>query len=286
MEQLEFRGMQERYYDITEAHQKTFQWIYERPDLKFVQWLQGGSGVYWITGKAGSGKSTLMKYISQDQRTRHYLLADVKNVLVSAFFFHDRGQNPLLKSQEGLFRAILYSILSNYPKLIHLVLPSRYEKLKKDLRSGKQHSSTPTWSMEELRSGFKAIISQSQMRLNLCLLIDGLDEFSGRYEDIVDTLNNLLPTAPDSHVRVQMCLSSRPLPVFEESYSPHTHLRVQDLTADDIKLYVTTKLNKIPRAAYLLAEDPATTDLIINEILEKAQGVSTASHIHARKHTS
>ncbi|KAI0167217.1 hypothetical protein BJ166DRAFT_229544 [Pestalotiopsis sp. NC0098] len=265
--------MQERYYDIAEAHQKTFEWIYERTDLKFVQWLQDGSGVYWITGKAGSGKSTLMKFISQDQRTRHYLPADIENVLVSRFFFHDRGQNPLLKSQEGLFRAILHSILSKYPGLIAIALPSRYERLKKVVQSGQQHSSHPAWSTNELRSGFEAIVSQSQIPLHLCLLIDGLDEFSGYYEDIIDTLKHLLPTAADSHVRVQMCLSSRPLEVFEESYSQHTHLRVQDLTEYDIKLYVTTKFTNIPRRADLLTEDPTTTNLIINEILGKAQGV-------------
>lgn len=28
-----------------------------------AQWLESGSGVYWVCGKAGSGKSTLMKHI-------------------------------------------------------------------------------------------------------------------------------------------------------------------------------------------------------------------------------
>lgn len=283
MYQLEFDDMEERYYDIAEAHQKTFEWIYKRTDLKFVQWLQGGGGVYWITGKAGSGKSTLMKFISQDQRTLQYLPADTGNVLVSKFFFHDRGQNPLLKSQEGLFRAILHGILSKYPELIAVSLPSRYEKLRRLVQSGQQRSSAPTWSTNELRSVFKAIVSQSQTRLHLCLLIDGLDEFSGHYEDIIDTLKYLLPTTVNSHVRVQMCLSSRPLEVFEESYSQYTHLRVQDLTADDIKLYVMTKFGEITRRPDLLTEYPNTTDLIIKEIIEKAQGVRIPSRIDTCK---
>lgn len=273
--------MKEREYNIAEAHQKTFHWIYERPDLGFVQWLKSGTGVYWITGKAGSGKSTLMKFIYQDQRTYRNLPSDAENTLVSGFFFHDRGQNPLLKSQEGLFRAILHSILSKYRQLIPIALSSRYEGLKRYVRYAQQpsHLDVESWSISELRSGFKAIVSQSQMRLHLCLLIDGLDEFSGQHDDIIDALRNLLPTAPHPYIRIQMCLSSRPLAVFEESYSQHTHLQVHRLTRDDIKLYVTTKFNSVSQMAGLLAKDPTTTNLIIEEILFKAEGVSITYRI-------
>lgn len=35
----------------------------------FVAWLEEGDGLYWIAGKAGSGKSTLMKYIASHPST-------------------------------------------------------------------------------------------------------------------------------------------------------------------------------------------------------------------------
>lgn len=134
------------------------------------------------------------------------------------------------------------------------------------------------WSMTELRAGFNAIVSQRHLRLHLSLLIDGLDEFAGRHQDIVDTLADLLPTSDDSYVRVQLCLSSRPLVVFEKSYLRHLHLKVQDLTAADIKIYVTTNFNKIPELRDLLIKDPTRTNQIVEEILLKAEGVSVTPY--------
>lgn len=69
LSELRFDGMDERYEDIADAYRKTLQWIYEKPNLNFVRWLNGDHGVYWISGKAGSGKSTLMKFLCQDRRT-------------------------------------------------------------------------------------------------------------------------------------------------------------------------------------------------------------------------
>ena len=173
--------MNERYDDIAEAHKQTFRWIYERRELKFVDWLKAGKGIYWITGKAGCGKSTLMKLLFEDNRTLESLPKDIENTSLSSFFFHDRGQNPLLKSQEGLYRAILYSILSEYRQLIPITLPRRWEAMRRGMLSGGSfyNPMMASWSTTELKEGFKAIASQKVLRLRLCLLIDGLDEFFG-----------------------------------------------------------------------------------------------------------
>jgi ATPase subunit of ABC transporter with duplicated ATPase domains len=72
MDKLHFTRKDDRYDDIVAAHQKTFDWALEShaddtiswPSL--AHWLRQDDGVYWISGKAGSGKSTLMKYLYQD----------------------------------------------------------------------------------------------------------------------------------------------------------------------------------------------------------------------------
>ena len=265
--------MNERYEEVAEAHTQTFRWIYERPELQFVDWLKAGKGIFWITGKAGCGKTTLMKFLFEDPRTNASLPRDIENISIASFFFHERGENPLLKSQEGLFRAVMHSILSNYRQLIPVALPRRWEMMKQNVLSGGNHMRMPNWSMAELKLGFKALVSQKFLRLRLCLLIDGLDEFSGQHQDIVDALEDLLPLSDDSYVHVQLCLSSRPLVVFEKAYLQYPHIRVQDLSADDIKIYVTTNFKKISELRDLLTKDPVTTKLIIDEILLKAEGV-------------
>jgi predicted ribonuclease YlaK len=75
---LQYAGMDDRAGRIVEAHEETFQWIYEKPrsDTRqwscFRTWLESDEQLYWITGKAGSGKSTLLKYLCDDpgQRVR------------------------------------------------------------------------------------------------------------------------------------------------------------------------------------------------------------------------
>ncbi|KAL2064627.1 hypothetical protein VTL71DRAFT_3764 [Oculimacula yallundae] len=273
LSQLEFSGMSERYDEVAEAHKTTFQWIYERPELGFVDWLRSGTGTYWITGKAGSGKSTLMKYLFQDSRTRSHLPKHNSDSLVAGFFFHDRGHNPLLKSQEGLFRAILHEILSTFTSLIALAVPERFDSVKKDLQNDKTFSRTLHWEMKELRAAFKAIVCQEQLPLHLCLMIDGLDEFSGEQKFIIDTLSDLLLSPASSAVRVQLCLSSRQLNNFENAYSTCPHLRVQDLTAGDIKSYVESTFKSVPELRQLMSDDPTTSENIVQQILVKAEGV-------------
>lgn len=42
-----------------------------RPTLVFfLNWLSDGNGIFHITGKLGSGKSTLMKFLCDHERTK------------------------------------------------------------------------------------------------------------------------------------------------------------------------------------------------------------------------
>jgi len=65
---------------ISPLHFKTLHWIYEPPrdgikwdDLS--EWLRSGSGMCWISGKAGSGKSILMKFVHSYPNTKQRLEA-------------------------------------------------------------------------------------------------------------------------------------------------------------------------------------------------------------------
>jgi hypothetical protein len=56
--------MTDWYEEILPAHKSTFEWVFRSPETKapwsnFAKWLETGSGIYWMNGKAGPGKSTL-----------------------------------------------------------------------------------------------------------------------------------------------------------------------------------------------------------------------------------
>ena len=56
---LQFREMENRYEQISQAYQKTFEWVF-RPSIpgtawaNLASWVMSADPLYWITGKAGT----------------------------------------------------------------------------------------------------------------------------------------------------------------------------------------------------------------------------------------
>jgi predicted ATPase len=136
---LAYPEMTFRYERIVEAYPTTFEWVFRDPTAdqlpwsSFSDWLETGDGVYWINGKAGSGKSTLMKHIFDSQRTRKCLATwantsetdDDRPLCFATFFFWNSG-TPEQKSQVGLLRSLLYQVLRTCPKLVAVILPDAW----------------------------------------------------------------------------------------------------------------------------------------------------------------
>src|SRR6185295_2739520 len=113
---IPFAGMGCREPQITTAHSNTFQWVFEPTDInsrspnlsKFAVWLQGDHPIFWISGKPGAGKSTLMKFISSSPTTAQLLEqeANTKVAFTASFYFWISGL-ALERSLEGLVRTLL-----------------------------------------------------------------------------------------------------------------------------------------------------------------------------------
>jgi hypothetical protein len=133
---LTFRMMCEREAEIDGTYEQTFNWIFEDPKARgkpwanFQKWLREDSGCYWVEGKAGSGKSTLMKFISANPKTQELLKewAGECELMTGSYFFWLAGTS-LQKNQEGLLRALLHTILSKRRGLISRVFPKLYDIL-------------------------------------------------------------------------------------------------------------------------------------------------------------
>lgn len=147
LKDLQIKISRPRYDDVVEAHEDTFHWIFEQPDedaLKaskriwsdFTGWLRGGSGVYWVSGKPASGKSTLMKYVVSHERT-HELLQEWSakfpdgygsHLCTAKFFFWSSAGEKNQSSQVGLLRSILHEVCSEYPHLLPTAFPDLWSK--------------------------------------------------------------------------------------------------------------------------------------------------------------
>jgi hypothetical protein len=115
---LRFPTILERQGEIAIAYKSTFKWLFEecqpltRPWSNFKQWLKTSNGVYWINGKAASGKSTLMRYIlEQDQtQTAIKIWAGQAGLVTASFFFWNSGELEQ-KSHKGMLGSLLFQVL-------------------------------------------------------------------------------------------------------------------------------------------------------------------------------
>lgn len=86
--------MHQRFESVTKAHEQTSDWLFDDHDVQFVSWLQDiETSVFWISGKPGSGKSTLMRYTLRSSKLVHTIQQAVETqpYVLGNSFFHDRG---------------------------------------------------------------------------------------------------------------------------------------------------------------------------------------------------
>ena len=268
---LTFPTMNSRYQGIDDAHAKTFDWIFQPPKSKtrpwsdFSEWLLSGDGIYWINGKAGSGKSTLMRYICEDDRTQSLLkkwASSTGNLLTASFFFWKSGSSEQA-SQFGLLCSLLFTLLEQRRELIQSVFPGEWRLFEQVSHT---QESPPTWTARQLRTGLTRFF-QLDLGTRVCIFVDGLDEYDGDPAHTIQLFKSI------SSSNVKICLSSRPWVEFDDAFKNMPSLRLQDLTFDDIQLYIDDTLATDERMVVFSKECPSKALAFTREIISKAHGV-------------
>lgn len=111
---LRFDKMNDRFNSILKPQPRTFQWIFgiqyrpSRSTLDYPDWLESPDPLFWISGKPGSGKSTLMKHLSVHKRTRMALISPThrRGGVVGYFSFWNFGKSSFQRNEEGLLRSL------------------------------------------------------------------------------------------------------------------------------------------------------------------------------------
>ncbi|RMJ12251.1 hypothetical protein CDV36_008121 [Fusarium kuroshium] len=268
---LKFKEMEDREIRITKASKETFKWIYEAPTANIRPWAsfrafleQKDGGMYWITGKPGSGKSTLMKYLQHNNRTFDLLRQWApEGVTVSAFYFWNSGIGMQM-SVEGLLRTLLAKCLEQLPRnVVEQVFPGRWEALRL-----LGEDDTP-WTWHELSLALQKLVLSVCRDRKFFFLIDGLDEFSGDHAALTDLILDLVSSAPN----IKVCVASRPWVDFEDAFRSKPHLMLQDLTKRDIQQYIAKTFRESPAFLDLEQRDPWHAEDLLSEIARKAEGV-------------
>ena len=207
------------------------------PKQTFVNWLKNGTELFWISGKPGSGKSTLMDYIYhsiQPEKTGSELLrawAGSHPVVILTFWFFRPASTPLLRTLYGFWRSLCFQILDSDPNLAKIIRDDKDAMAPSALRSCllPDGSSAESWTDNELKEWFWYMIEHSNRRY--CLLIDGLDEIENSRELLLDTVLSISARSD----KFKVCCACRPENPFQSKLKQYPNLRLQDFNRGDIK---------------------------------------------------
>ena len=289
LETLRFGSIDDRHDSIAAAHKQTLQWVLTPDSYQGVSWhdypswlksASVSSNIYWITGKPGSGKSTLMRYLADSEITEAMLQkwAGPRLIRILRCFFWNPG-TPIQKSMEGLLRTLLYQALCS---------PAIGNDMIQKVARARWHSSMydnikriESWTVSELSIAFRRTLSAVLEHSSIVIFVDGLDEFGIDRTEREELANVFLEMLNIPNLKI--CLSSRPWNEFKDPFGNFPSLRLEDLTREDMRAFVQAELGD-NRAIQDLAQVASDEVIELQEQLTtKSDGVFLWLHLVTRR---
>ncbi|KAL4899987.1 hypothetical protein BDW74DRAFT_183126 [Aspergillus multicolor] len=250
---LRFPSVNERYDAIANSDFESFDWLLddEGSDLQdfseadrdaarkarrdLIQWLRAGSGVFQLCGKIGSGKSTIMKYLLDNRKTKALLgqwaaKGDREKSLVIGSVFLWKPGTKDQNTWNGLVRSLLYSVAVRSPNLIPLLFPNEWDASTSESRIVFERTRDLDRAFEILWSSKEEIYKTRK----LVIFIDALDEYVGQNNTLLAKLLSWVRNNPD----IKLCVSTRDLPEIQAHLKSYPLIRVHEISCLAISRYV------------------------------------------------
>jgi ankyrin repeat protein len=249
---LWFDQIDARRATIKTAHAKTCRWLLSNSE--YQAWLDVNKildhhGFLWISGKPGTGKSTIMKFAYVNAMKK------MTDTIIISYFFNARGEH-LEKSALGMYRSLLFQLLEKLPELQNLFDPLGPTVPNK--------GDFYRWDTERVKSLFsQAIENLGQHRLTC--FIDALDECEeDQVREMVAFFEHLGQLAASDQFQFHVCFSSRHYPHITINKSIRLILEGQEGHQQDIVNYLHSELR---------AGHSKLVGQIKAEIVERASGI-------------
>jgi len=226
--ELRFKQMDARLWTLKSAQAKTCRWLLKHKhyrDWTDAKKLTDHHGFFWIKGKPGTGKSTMMKFLFLEAKKT------MRGSLVLSFFFNARGE-AVEKSTSGLYRSLLSQLLEKAPEtrsMFDSYGPSGFNAIKEN-----------GWQNETLREALAMALTRLGGRRVVCF-IDALDECP---EDDVRGMVAFFEELGDleKEAEFRVCFSSRHYPEISIRTGLQLALELEQDHTNDITLYLDTHL--------------------------------------------
>lgn len=247
--------------NVKSPHPDSLEWLWE-PDTPLDKWIQARYGIFWITGKEGSGKSVAMKHFYDQYKERK------ANEFVISFFFSKLGRG-LERRYEGLLRVVLARMLRDYPALFSCIQKHYRDNMDFVPRPNDKETMHADWTRGSLEQAMELILNNSQYEARFVLFIDAINECEGiDGNQLVQLFRGYSDRRPG--VSFKICFSSTTHNTLEAKYASQIPtLLVQEKTSRDLSRYVRASLIDGRASPHI---DSSDLNQILDSVLEKAEG--------------
>jgi ankyrin repeat protein/energy-coupling factor transporter ATP-binding protein EcfA2 len=257
--------MEARERMVDEAYNATYEWMLNSP--QYLIWKHSSGQRLLIRGKAGCGKSTLMKHLFAHETSA----ADIHGPstarpVVCGFFFNGRG-SPTERTLKAMLRTLLHQIVFQNPTAYRCIAKA-HRGMEQVLASRNQ---IVDWTEKLLTNMLEDVMLSST--LPTLVFIDALDEGDGfSAAEVFGLLEKHTRPRPDGQrAMASVCLSSRP-DNFVDHRKQWTTLNLTDFNSKDIEMYTASRLNTMANACADSRYQQLATELV-PQIVAKADGV-------------
>ncbi|RSL55187.1 hypothetical protein CEP53_007188 [Fusarium sp. AF-6] len=264
---FDFPGVRERFHTVSSHLEGTFQWI-ERNET-FRSWLESPEkNVFRLSGKRASGKSTFMKYLTNNEALVAWARKQnpSRKTIVISHFFHYTGQDPS-RTFEGFLRSILFQLVE--------ADSDAFEQAQPVFQGRTCHQASPTWPRDDLEKACLKVFKYwgdhvRHQRPIVYLVVDAWNHFDGELYEMTSFLRKIFELGRRC---LKLCISSSQEAKIDnalvklKSLGVLPRVEIEKHTQQDIELYIK---ENYPNLTEISVEQDKT---LVDVIRDHSKGV-------------